>query len=55
VLKRTESNINNLKEKLGKKKFETLLKQVEPAAEEIVRNLLAGNRNEYESSPDQTV
>ncbi len=39
-LKTTESNLNDLKEKLGEKEFEKLIKEVEPKAEEIVRELL---------------
>ncbi len=39
-LKTTESNISNLKEELGKKKFEKLMKEVEPAAEEIIKKIL---------------
>jgi len=38
-LRRTESNFSNLKEALGEKKFEKLVKEVEPAAEEIVRKM----------------
>ncbi|MCX9076293.1 MAG: tetratricopeptide repeat protein, partial [Candidatus Methanoperedens sp.] len=40
-LKRTESNLKNLMEKLGEKEFEKLIKEVDPEAEEIVRKLLA--------------
>jgi len=39
-LKTTESNISRLKEALGKKRFEKLVKEVEPAAEEIVKKVL---------------
>ncbi len=39
-LKRTESNLKILKEKLGEKEFEKLAAEVAPRAEEIVRELL---------------
>jgi tetratricopeptide (TPR) repeat protein len=41
-LKTTESNLNSLMEKLGKKKFEKLMAEVAPRAQEIVRKMLEG-------------
>ena len=38
----TENNIDNLKTKLGKRKFQTLLDTVEPNVEEIIQGILAG-------------
>ncbi|MFZ3168640.1 MAG: hypothetical protein WA130_13580 [Candidatus Methanoperedens sp.] len=32
-IKTTESNLNSLKEKIGKKKFEGLMKEMQPKAE----------------------
>ncbi len=39
-LKTTESNLVNLKEKLGKKEYEKLAAEVAPRADEIVRKML---------------
>jgi N-methylhydantoinase B/oxoprolinase/acetone carboxylase alpha subunit len=39
-LNRTKSNLNNLKDEFGENEFEKLMREVEPAAEEIVRKLL---------------
>ncbi len=36
-LKKTESNLRKLEEKLGRKKFEMLLSEVAPRAEEIIK------------------
>jgi tetratricopeptide (TPR) repeat protein len=41
-LKTTESNLKNLKEILGKKKFEKLMAKTAPKAQEIVRKMLEG-------------
>ncbi len=41
-LKTTESNLVNLKEKLGEKEFEKLAAEVVPRAEEIVKKILEG-------------
>lgn len=40
--KTTESNLNGLKDKLGKKEFEKLLAEVAPGAEEIIMKILDG-------------
>ncbi len=39
-IKRTEANLNNLKEALGKERYEKLTAEVAPRAEEIVRKIL---------------
>jgi tetratricopeptide (TPR) repeat protein len=39
-LETTELNLSNLKEALGENEFEKLIKEVEPAAEEIVKDML---------------
>ncbi len=41
-IRTTESNINNLKEELGENEFETLIKEIEPRAEEIIRKIVEG-------------
>jgi len=44
-IKKTESNLNNLKNKLGEKEFEKLLAEVAPGAEEIIMKILEGTSN----------
>jgi len=41
-IKKTESNLNNLKNKIGEKEFEKLLAEVAPRAEEIITKILEG-------------
>ncbi len=41
-LKTTESNLNNLKEKLSADEFEKLAAETAPRADEIVRKMLGG-------------
>lgn len=44
-IKRTQSNLKDLKEKLGAKEFKKLKAKVEPKAEEIVRKMLDRNKS----------